>query len=54
MRENEKRPHLCPKCGEILESSTGYVGEEVLVCPDEDCDAGVVWEDSKDALRRVK
>lgn len=42
-------PEVCPKCKADLESHSGMVGEEVLVCPKH----GIVWEDCEDALWRV-
>ena len=47
--KNAPRPDYCPECGAELESHGGYVGEEMLVCPEH----GVVWTDSVDAIRRV-
>jgi Zn-finger nucleic acid-binding protein len=47
---NEPKPEFCPGCSSDLKSSTGYVGEEVLYCPK----CGIVWEDSEDAIRRVR
>ena len=49
----EDCPDACPQCGSNLASSSGYVGEEVVYCPNEDCDAGILWEDAADAVRRV-
>ena len=43
------RPSNCPKCGGPLESSRGYVGEELLYCREH----GIQWEDAMDAVRRV-
>ena len=43
-------PERCPKCGAALESGDGYVGEEVLYCPN---GHGIFWEDSEEALRRI-
>jgi len=51
--ENAPQPEKCPKCGGELEESQGYVGETVLFCPNQNCEQGVVWEDSEDAIRRV-
>ena len=46
-------PEVCPRCGSVLKEGKGYVGELVLYCPNEDCDQGIVWEDSAGAIRRV-
>jgi len=50
---NKPQPDVCPKCGGELKASPGYVGETVLWCPNEKCDAGIVWEDSEAAIRSV-
>jgi NAD-dependent DNA ligase len=51
--ENAPMPDVCPKCGGKLKTSSGYVGEMLLYCPNRKCKAGIVWEDSEDAIRRV-
>lgn len=46
---NSIRPDACPKCNKELNSSPGFVGEEVLWCKD----YGVVWKDAAGAIARV-
>ena len=46
-------PEKCPRCGSELAVSSGYAGEDVAYCPNDRCDAGIVWEDSEDAIRGV-
>lgn len=46
-------PEVCPGCGGPLEESSGYVGETIAYCPNDECPKGVVWEDCQDAIRRV-
>ena len=48
---NEERPNTCLTCGSVLESSTGMVGEEILIC--RKC-GKIVWEDNEGAISRVK
>ena len=51
--ENDECPEDCHKCGTPLEEASGMVGETIMYCPNDDCDAGVQWEDSEDIIRRV-
>lgn len=48
--KNSPRPLRCPKCQSELKSTSGMVGEELLLCLR--C-GDIVWEDSEDAIRRV-
>lgn len=50
---NEMPPDCCPECEGPLESSTGYVGENLVYCPNPKCGRNIVWEDRADAIRRV-
>ncbi len=46
---NIPRPSRCPSCKRELESGGGYVGEEIVYCPEH----GVLWEDIEDARSRI-
>jgi len=53
--ENEPYPDdcKCPKCGTELEESSGFVGESMLLCPNEKCEEFCVWADIEGAIRAV-
>ena len=46
---NVPRPSRCPTCRGTLESGGGYVGEEIVYCPEH----GILWEDSEQARSRT-
>lgn len=50
---NEPPPERCPNCRSHLAETSGFVGETVLYCPNEQCERGVVWEDAAGAIARV-
>ena len=51
--KNDPEPEICKSCGSPLAESTGYVGEQIVYCPDPDCPEGILWEDQEDAINRV-
>jgi len=41
--QNQDCPEVCPGCGGELASASGYVGEEIIYCPNDNCKKGNIF-----------